>query len=393
MPPNNHALLGASSAHRWLNCPPSVRWEQEFPNPPSSDAAEEGTLAHAIAEEHLRQLLAGKKVSTSKKLRSHAMYKPVMEEYLDIYTGYVMELFTEARGETADAQLILEERVDYSEFVPDGFGTADVSIIADGHMHIVDLKYGKGVPVDALGNPQIRLYAIGALNAFGMLYDIHTVTMHIVQPRLDSISSETMEVADLRAWARDYVAPRAALAAEGKGEHKAGDHCRWCRCKHVCRHYAQARLDIARLQFAEPEHVERDPHQLSNEEIAEILNTVDDLTRWAKSVKEWALDQAIHYGATFPGFKVVEGRANRVIADKTAALAALQDAGFTPDAVTDLIGLGALEEVVGKKKLAIVLGDLIIKPTGKPVLARDSDKRPALSSSEGAQSVFDAFED
>lgn len=393
MPPSKHALLGASSAHRWLACPPSVLWEQQFPSPPSSEAAEEGTLAHAIAEEHLRRLLAGKKVATSKKLKEHALYKAVMEEYIAEYTGYVMELFTEARGETPDAMMVLEERVDYSEFVPEGFGTADVTIIADRHMHIIDLKYGKGVPVDAVDNPQIRLYAIGALNSFGMLYDIDTVTMHIVQPRLDSTTSETMSVDQLRQWATNYVAPRAQLAAAGKGEHQAGEHCRWCRCKHVCRHFAQSKLEVAQLRFSEPEHVERDPDELSPDEIAEILNTVDDLTRWAKSIKDWALDQALNHGVVFPGFKLVEGRANRVISDKAKALEALDAAGFTPDSVTDLIGLGALEEVVGKKKLAVILGDIIIKPTGKPVLAKDSDKRPALNSAEKAQSVFDIFND
>lgn len=393
MPPVQHALLGASKAHQWLNCPPSVKWEQSFPEPPNTEAAAEGTLAHAIAEEHLRRMLAGKKIATSKKLKADPLYKPVMEEYIDTYTTYVMELYNEARKTTPDAQLLLEERVDFSDYVPEGFGTSDVILIADKHMHIIDLKYGKGVPVEAEGNPQIRLYALGAINAFALLYDIDDVTMHIVQPRLDSISSETMTVEALVEWGVNTVMPTATLAAEGKGEHKAGEHCRWCRCKNVCRYYAAKQLEIAKLRFTEPEHEEREPDELSPAEIAEILSSVDELTRWAKSVKDWALDQAVNHGVTFPGYKVVEGRANRVITDEAKAIDILDNAGFTTDTVTELKGLGALEEIVGKKRLADLLADLIVKPTGKPVLAKESDKRPAINSAATAQAVFSQVEE
>lgn len=393
MPPVQHALLGASKAHQWLNCPPSARWEQSFPEPENTEAAAEGTLAHAIAEEHLRRLLAGKKVATSQKLKKDPLYRPVMEEYVDTYTTYVMELYNEARQHTPDALLLLEEKVDFSEWVPEGFGTSDVILIADGHMHIVDFKYGKGVPVDAVDNPQLRLYALGALNAFYMLYTIDDVTMHIVQPRLDSISSETMATEDLLTWGRVVVAPAAALAAEGKGEHKAGEHCRWCRCKQVCRYFAEKQLEIAKLRFSEPEHEERAPDMLSPAEIAEILLNVDELTRWAKSVKDWALDQAVNHGVSFPGFKVVEGRANRIITDEAKAIDLLDGAGFTTDTVTELKGLGALEEIVGKKLLTQLLGDLIVKPAGKPVLAKESDKRPALNSAAVAQAVFTPIEE
>lgn len=393
MPPTNHALLGASKAQQWLNCPPSVKWEQSFPEPDNTEAAAEGTLAHAIAEEHLRRLLAGKKVATSQKLKKHPLYRPVMEEHVDTYTTYVMELYAEARQRTPDAMLLLEERVDFSEYVPEGFGTADVILIADGHMHIVDFKYGKGIPVDAAGNPQIRLYALGALNAYAMLYDIDDTTMHIVQPRLDSITSETLPVDMLEGWGADYVAPRAALAAEGKGDHNPGEHCRWCRCKNVCRHFAMKQLEIARLRFSEPEHQERLPDELSPAEIAEILSGVDELTRWAKSVKDYALDQAVNHGVAYPGYKVVEGRANRVITDEAKAIDMLDGAGFTTDTITELKGIGALEEIVGKKLLSSLLGDLIVKPAGKPVLAREDDKRPALNSFAEAQAVFSQREE
>ncbi len=385
MPPIKHALLGASSAHRWLACTPSAKWETKFPDPPSSEAAAEGTLAHAIAEEHLTRLLAGKKVATSIKHKRDPLYKPVMEEYVDVYTDYIMEHLTEARTKTPDALLMQEERVDFSTYVPDGFGTADCILIADGEMQIFDLKYGKGVPVNAVDNPQIRLYALGALYAFDMLYDIKRVTMHIIQPRLDSITSETLTVAELTAWAENIVKPRAELAAKGEGERVAGEHCMFCKARRTCEVLKAHVTEIAKLRFSEPEHEERLPDELTAEEIGQILDSVDGLVRWAKSVKEYALDQAVNHGYRIPGYKVVEGRSNRIIADESKAIDLLDGAGFTTDRVTKLKGLGELEEIVGAKALANLLGDLLMKPTGKPVLAKESDKRPALNT---AAAVF-----
>lgn len=385
MPPIKHALLGASSAHRWLTCTPSAKWEAELPDPPSSEAAAEGTLAHAIAEEHLTRLLSGKKVSTSLRFKRDPLYKAVMEEYVDVYTDYIMEHLAEARTKTADALLLQEERVDFSRYVPDGYGTADCILIADGEMQIFDLKYGKGIPVDAVDNPQIRLYAIGALNAFDMLYDINRVTMHIIQPRLASITSETMTVKELTAWAEDFVKPRAELAAKGEGAHVPGEHCRWCRAKNICRAHAETQLEVAKLRFTEPEHEERLPAALTAAEIGQILDGVDSLVRWAKSVKEYALDQAVNHGYRIPGYKVVEGRSNRIITDEAKAIDLLDSAGFTTDRVTKLKGLGELEEIVGVKALSSLLGDLLMKPAGKPVLAKESDKRPVLNT---AAAVF-----
>lgn len=387
MPPIKHALLGASSAHRWLACTPSARWEAELPEPPVSGAAAEGTVAHAVAEEHLSQLMTGVRVHTSERLRKDPLYRPVMEEYVGVYTDYIMEHLSAARADTPDALLMQEERVDFSEYVPDGFGTADCILIADGLMQIFDLKYGKGVPVDAVGNPQIRLYALGALASFGMLYEIARVDMHIIQPRLDSITHEEMTVDELMAWADEVVRPRAQLAAAGEGEHTPGEHCRFCRARNVCRAHARMQLETARLRFSEPEHDERAPAALSPTEISEILTSVDGLVRWAKSVKDYALDQAVNHGAAFPGYKLVEGRSNRIIADEAKALDLLGRAGFTADRVTRLKGLGELEEIVGAKPLAELLGDLLMKPAGKPVLAKESDRRPALNA---AAAVFSA---
>ena len=392
MPPVTHSMLGASKAHQWIECPPSAMWEQQFPEPPNTEAAAEGTLAHAIAEEHLRRLLAGKKVATSAKLKRDPLYRPAMEEYVDTYTTYVMEQYITARLETKDALLLTEEHVDFSFWVPDGYGTADCILIADKTMHIFDLKYGKGIPVSAVGNPQIRLYALGAYDAYEMLYDIREITMHIIQPRLDSITSETVTVEQLLNWADTVVRPAAKLAAEGIGNIKAGDHCRWCRCKHVCRAYAEQRMKVAQFRFNE-QLEERTARELSMDEISEILELVDDLTRWAKSIKEWAQDQAVNHGVVFDGWKLVEGRANRVITDEAKAIEALDRAGFTPDSVTELKGITKLEELIGKKRLAELLDGLLIKPQGKPVLVPESDSRRAISSTAEAQSIFTKYEE
>lgn len=371
MPPVKHAMLGGSNSKQWLSCTPSVYWEQSFPEKGSSEAAEEGTLAHAIAEEHLTQLKFGSRVMTPTKYRKHELYKPSMEEYIDVYTDYVVNLYEEAKKRTPDALLLLEEPVDYSNYAPEGHGTSDVVLIADGTMHIVDLKYGKGVPVDAVGNPQLRLYALGALNSFLPLYDIHTVTMHIVQPRLDSITSDSMAVEELTRWGEEYVKPRAHLAWMGAGEYVAGDHCRWCRCKPRCSAYHKRMLEIGELD-------DRMPGELTDEELGKVLERADEIASWAKNVKEWAQEQALD-GHSFPGWKLVAGRANRVLTDQQSALETLTDAGYPLDKITKLVSLTDLEALVGKKKLSELLGDIIVKPAGKPTLAKITDKRPAIN--------------
>lgn len=395
MPPSKHAELGASNSHQWLNCTPSVWLERGCPEPPNSEAAEEGTLAHAIAEERLRRLLDGKKPMTSAKHKKHPLYHPAMDEHVDTYVTYVWDAYQEAKKQTPDALLLLEQRLDFSEYVPKGFGTGDAILIADGLMQVFDFKFGKGVPVDAKDNPQIRLYGLGAINEFSDLYDIDAVAMHIVQPRLENITSETMQVKTLTEWGVTYVKPRAELASKGEGKPTAGDHCRWCRFRNSCRAYGMMQVGIAQHRFADPpENTEENlPAALSNEEIAEILLGVDGFVRWAKSVKHWALDQAVNHGATFPGWKVVEGRANRKITDEQKAANLLMQEGFGTDEIMTLKGIGDLEELVGKKTLASVLESVIIKPTGKPVLAPETDSRPALNSAENAKAVFGAVED
>ena len=381
MPPAAHALLGASSAHRWLACPPSARLEAQKPDS-TSEAAREGTLAHELVELKLKRFLAGRKTGkATPKIKSHELYKPVMEEYTDEYVNYVLELFAKVQTTCPDAQLISERRVDFSGIVPGGFGTTDTIIIADDTMHVIDSKYGKGVLVEAVGNPQLRLYGWGALHEYGLLYDIRKIVVHIVQPRLDHSDHEEISVTDLINWGVDQIKPVAKLAIKGEGEFCAGEHCRFCRAQATCHAYADHVMDLARYQFA-------DPVELTDEEIAEILPKVDELVRWAKMIKDFAQDEAVNHEHFIPGYKLVEGRSNRVITDPDEAWEKLEEAGYATQDITKLISLSELETLVGKKKLSELLGDLIVKPAGKPVLVPESDKRPAINSSTRAAELF-----
>lgn len=381
MPPADHALLGASSAHRWLACPPSARLEATKPES-TSEAAEEGTLAHELVELKLKRFLAGRKTGkATPKIKNHELYRPVMEEYTDEYVNYVLELYAQAQAACPDAQLISERRVDFSSIVPGGFGTTDTIIIADRVMHVVDFKYGKGVLVEAVGNPQLRLYGWGALHEYGMLYDIEMVVVHIVQPRLDHRDHEEIPVLDLINWGADQVKPVAELADKGEGEFCAGEHCRFCRAQATCRAYADHVMSLTAHQFA-------DPVELTDQEIAEILPKVDELVRWAKMIKEFAQAEAVNHDHLIPGYKLVEGRSVRRITDAGKAAGLLLEAGYAQDNIYTLKGLGDLEAVVGKKALGELLGDLITKPAGKPVLVPESDKRPAISSDARAAELF-----
>lgn len=384
--PYKHALLSASGAHRWLACPPSVRFEEHLEEPPSTGDAETGTLAHSIAETRLSFMLGitdkRKHNSALKQLRENPLYSPIMDEYLDTYIDYVLEAVNQAKTISPDPAIMLEMRLDFSRWVPDGFGTGDVVIVSDGRVDVIDLKYGKGVPVDAHGNPQLRLYGLGAFNELDMLYDIQEVWMHIVQPRLESITTETLTAGQLLQWANDEVVPKAKLAIEGKGEMVSGDHCRWCRAKNICRKRAFDQLELARYAF-------RDAKELTDDEIAEIIGKAEKLAKWAEEVKKYARSQAIEHGKQWPGWKLIPGKSNRIITDETAAMELLELEGYPRAQTCELRGIGALEELVGKKKLPEVLGALLIKPEGTPALVPESDKRPALNAVAQAQKIFE----
>ena len=374
----SHALLGPSGAKRWMSCTPSARFEEQFAESESNFAAE-GTAAHALAEAILSE--DKKAFATAKKSK---YYNGEMQEAIDGYVEIVTEKFNEAKARSVDAILMLEQRLDFSHWVPEGFGTGDVVIIADGVLEVIDLKYGKGVPVEAEDNPQLRLYGLGAYNAYNILYDIDLVRMTIVQPRLDSVTTDEISVKDLIAWADEEVKPRADLAWAGEGEYISGDHCKFCKGKVRCRALAEKSLEMAQYEFAHP-------NTLTNSDIADILEQVDALTSWAGSIKDFALDQAVNHGIKWPGWKLVEGRSNRKYIDDQQVLDKLIKEGYQEPLLLkpkEVLGITAMESVVGKKKLTELLGDLIIKPAGKPVLARDTDKKPELNSAASAVADF-----
>ena len=387
MPANGHALLSASSAHRWLECPPSVQLTADLPDTAGSAAAE-GTLAHRIVEERLDSIIESGKwpKKASARLRMDELYRPVMEEHADTFVAYVMALHDQLEETCPDVLLMSEQRLDFSRWVPDGFGTGDALVIGDGVLHVIDYKYGKGVPVSAIDNPQLRLYGLGALEAFDALYNIREVRMHIVQPRLDDQSDETMTADDLRHWADEYVAPRAKLAMNGEGDMNPGDWCRFCKVKATCRARAEKQLALARYEF-------QSPLLLTPEEIGDILGRVDELSKWAKSVKDYALQTAVSNGEHFPGWKLVRGRANRKLVDDGDVADLLMAEGYAAADIFSLKGLTDLEELVGKKKLAEILGDRIVKPEGRPTLAPSADKRQEITGDSAADDFADEYKD
>ncbi|OME86507.1 MULTISPECIES: DUF2800 domain-containing protein [Paenibacillus] len=380
-----HALLGASKADQWINCPPSARQQENVPDK-RSEFSDEGTAAHELSELILRRRLTPCNAAERKKLdkaiadfkKTNTFYGPEMENAVAAYVEVVEERFMAAKARSKDAVILFEERVDFSEWVPDGYGTGDVVIISDWMLDVIDLKYGKGVPVSAIGNPQLRLYGLGAWSNWNYLYSIKEVSMTIVQPRLDSVSTDTLPLGELIEWAENVVTPAAALADAGVGEYQPGSHCRWCKVKGNCRARADENMKALAYEF-------QDPALLSMDEIGSVLFVAEQLKVWAKDVEEYAFDQA-KAGATIPSWKLVEGRSNRVITDKAAARKALETAELEeleedwylkPQ---ELLGIGDLEKKVGKKELASLLDGLIVKPPGKPVLVPETDKRSELNS-------------
>lgn len=368
-----HALLSASSSHRWLCCTPSAVLEDNFENK-SSVFAEEGTAAHVLAEYKLKKYL-GEKV---KKPKSEFDEKE-LEYYTNIYFDYACELIAEANGRSKDPIILVEQKLDFSNYVPEGFGTGDLVIVADGILDIIDLKYGKGVEVSAINNPQMMLYAIGALNLFASLYDIEGVRMTICQPRLDNISTFEITVEDLIKWAEEVVKPKAELAIKGGGEFYAGEHCKFCRARFNCRARAEENIKMAQYDF------KKGPF-LTEDEITEILSSVDEFQKWAKDIQAYALNKAINENKKWGGFKLVEGRSSRKYSDEEAVSKTLVDAGFAEDDIysKSLLGITAMEKAISKKKFKDLLKDLVYKPQGKLTLVVESDKRQEIKNTAEA---------
>ncbi|MCB5701469.1 DUF2800 domain-containing protein [Megasphaera elsdenii] len=371
--PGTHAILSASSSSRWLACPPSAQINAELPET-TSVYAEEGTKAHALAEKTLKGYLAG---GPAEVQSDNEEMKEAVQRYVDV----CIEKINAAKKASPDAVVHVEFRLDFSTYVPDGFGTGDMVIVSDNSLEICDLKYGKGVPVSAEGNTQMRLYALGAVEEFGMLYAFDTVHTTIIQPRLDSVSTDTLSAGKLLDWGRSII-PVAKLAYDGKGEFQAGDHCRFCKFRPRCKALAAYMTEKTAL---------RKKQTLTDLETVSILQAAKDIKRWLTDLEDYALGKALD-GYDWPGMKLVEGRSKRVITDPDAAAAALIEKGFDTDAVykpRELQTLTALEKLVGKKSLAEALGDIIEKPDGKPTLVELSDKRPPLDVTAKAADAFD----
>ena len=368
MPPSKHAILSASSSHRWLNCSPSARLEQEFEDR-ETEAAAEGTAAHALCEHKLRRAL--KLQSRRKPISKYECDE--MDMHTDNYVQFVLETLSEARQHCPDPLINIEQRLDFSCYVPDGFGTGDCIIISDKTMHVIDFKYGQGVLVDAEQNPQMMLYALGALRLFDSLYDIEDVAMTIYQPRRENISTWTISVADLKTWAEEELIPRAKLAFEGKGDFMPGPWCTFCKAAVKCRARAEEKLRLAQYEFARPP-------LLTDAEIEDILGKLDDLTRWAEEIKAYAQDAALNHGKQWHGYKVVEGRSVRKYSNEDAVVEAANAAGYHDIFRKTLLPITEMEKLMGKQEFQTILGGLIVKPAGKPTLVPASDKRPAITS-------------
>lgn len=377
-----HAVLSASGASRWLNCTASARACEGIPNE-SSPHAIEGTLAHEISENILRKklgMISEKEYNLkTMELRASPIYTTEIDEDLTAYVDLVLEQVAEARASSPDALVLIEQKVSLEVYIQEGFGTCDLIIIADGVMYVTDLKFGKGVRVSAIENSQLKLYAVGALEAFGMIYDIHTVRLTICQPRLDAISVWDIEAEDLLIWAEEYVKPRAKLAHAGEGEHEPGDWCRFCKAKPFCPALKEEALFIAEADFEVPQNTEQEL------ELLEVYEIADRVTNYLESVKAHIYQRALD-GIKFPGYKLVEGRGNRKIVDESKAMEILKKAGYDESLYVNrtvkLMGLGDLKKYIGESNRDNLLKDLIVKPVGKPSFVPESDKRQEYNTSD-----------
>lgn len=364
-----HAYLSASVSHRWLSCPPSAKLCAEIRDE-ASPYAQQGTDAHELCEYKVLRTLDQDVTDPTEHLD---FFDTEMDNCTDEYCFYVMEQYEKAKQLCEDPKVLVEQRLDFSKWVPDGFGTGDCLIVADKVLQIIDFKYGLGILVEAENNPQMMCYALGALDVYDGIYDIETVEMTIFQPRRDNISTFSMKKEDLLEWAETILAPTAQLAYNGEGDFHAGDHCQFCKVKATCCKRAEYNMELAAYDFELPA-------KLEESEIAAILPKIDSLVSWANDVKDYALQQALS-GVAYNGFKVVEGKSNRKYTDEAAVASVVANHGYDPYE-KKLLGITAMTSLLGKKKFEELLGGLVAKPPGKPALVPESDKRPALNTAK-----------
>lgn len=377
MPPEVHSVLGASAADRWMNCTPSAQLTAGMEDEATTFAAE-GTAAHALCEWKVRKAL---KMRAGRRPTSD-YWTDEMEEFTDDYRDFIMDLVGQAKLTCKDPVTLIEQHLDFSCYVPDGFGTGDFLLVADRELNVVDFKYGRGVAVYADHNPQMMLYALGALNLFDCLYDIEQVTMTIFQPRLSSISTWTISAEELYKWAEEVLKPKAELAAKGEGEFISGSWCRFCKARNTCRARAESFLEFAKMEF-------QPPALLSDEEVAEVMEKAAELSKWVSDVMAYAQAEAIENGKHWNGYKLVEGRSTRRFIDEKKVEEAAKGAGYTDIYNKSLITLTAFEKLMGKDTFKEVLGSYVTKPAGKLTLVPVSDKRPEVT----VNTVNDEFQE
>lgn len=376
----SHALLSASGSSRWINCTPSAKLEEKYGKQTTSVYAQEGTLAHEISELYIKHDIlhsidAEEFSHQLETLMENELFNEEMLNVIPIYVDYCASEYKSAKSQNSEAIMEIEQKLDLTEYVPESFGTADCIIISDGTIEVIDLKYGKGVPVYADANRQLMLYGLGALRKFDVMYDIQNIKLTIVQPRINNISTWQISVKDLMHWAETELKPAAKLAFEGKGEIKAGSWCKFCSVKNQCKALAEQQLEIAKYEFKKPEF-------LSDDEISDILKRAHKFIEWINSIEEYAQTEAYNGNKVWPGFKVVEGISRRKWVDEEKVIDTIYSRfpELSDDQIFDtkLVSISQIEKLLGKKTVQEKLGDVIIKPQGKPTLVPDTDKRPSI---------------
>lgn len=374
-----HARFSPSASKRYLNCTPSLKLEEQFPNE-TSTYAEEGTAGHALAEHLIKKHL---KIRSKRPTSDY--YTDELIEAVEDYVSFVKEQIDVAKVKEANPVIKVEEKVDVSDYVQDCFGTADMVIIADNVLQIIDLKLGKGVPVSAEHNTQLMIYALGVADGYDFLYDFDVARLTIHQPRLQNVSTWEISIADLRKWGEEVLKPKATLALEGKGEYVVGEHCRFCKAKNLCRKRAEHMLELAKYEF-------KDAPLLTDGEVCEVLKIADELAKWTADIYAYAQNEAVNNGKAWKGYKLVKGKTNRKYTNEDDVAKAAKKAGYINIYKTSLIGITEMESLMGKDKFKEILGSLVYKPDGKLTLVPESDKREAFIRSS-ADDDFEKVED